>query len=341
MNAGGGEMKRISLYGFYIMIIFLVAGPASCLKEKKKPGTITFAEKALYPEGIAWDKSRGKFMVSSLTRGDVGLVNDGGMYSDFIKDKRLISSTGVVIDAERERIIVCNADTGFSPRSSNATRQKLAALGIYKLSDGSPLSYIHLSRWIKGRHFANDLAVDDEGNIYVTDSFAPIIYKVDLQGNPWVFLEHERFRGKGFNLNGIVYHRDGYLLVAKYNEGIIFKVPLKNPGAFSQVVFPDPIHGVDGLLWAGDGSLVAIANEAKKKTNRIFRMTSRDNWESAAITAEYNTGRVFATTGTLRNGEVYFLHAKLHRLFNSRDMKMKRFSISRAVFSPDEGQAAK
>lgn len=293
---------------------------------------ITVTKKALYPEGVAWDKNRRLFMLSSLTEGDIGMVNDRGEYSPFIKDARLISSVGIRIDEKNNRLLVCNSDPGFSKRSTGKTRNKLAALAIYNLKDGSLHRYIELSRWLKGRHFANDLTLDREGNIYVTDSFAPIIYKVDSQGNPWVFLEHERFAGKGFNLNGIVYNEKGFLLVAKYNEGIIFRIPIKNPRAFSQVVIPEAIHGVDGLLWAGDGSLVAIANESGIRTNRIFRLESDDNWESARITGEKVTGRVFATTGTLRNGDLYILHTKLHRLFGRRDMKVTRFRINRTEF---------
>lgn len=332
-------LQEIKVAGAAVIASAIIFSPG-CGRKSEMPERVTVTRKALYPEGVAWDTTRRKFMLSSLTEGSVGHVNDRGEYRRFISDSRLISSIGIQIDLRNGRVLVCNSDPGVSKKSSKKTKNKLAALGIYSLKDGSPLHYIELSRWLKGKHFANDLTLDDQGNIYVTDSYAPIIYKVDKQGNPWVFLEHDRFKGEGFNLNGIVYHQDGYLLVAKYNEGIIFRIPVKNPRAFSQVVIPEAIHGVDGLLWGSDGSLVAIANESGKQTNRIFKMVSDDNWESARITGEKVTGRVFATTGTIRNGDLYILHAKLHRLFNENDRKLKKFRITRTVFR-NHSKAAK
>jgi hypothetical protein len=55
--------------------------------------------------------------------------------------------------------------------------------------------------------FINDAALDRQGNTYVSNSFSPVIYKVDREGNASVF-----FQDAGFNLpsgefgfNGIQY----------------------------------------------------------------------------------------------------------------------------------------
>src|SRR3989337_2363951 len=61
------------------------------------------------------------------------------------------------------------------------------------------------------------------------DSFSPIIYRGDTANKASVLLNHKRFTGDGFNLNGLV-AKDNYLPVAKMNEGLLFKVPLDKPG---------------------------------------------------------------------------------------------------------------
>jgi hypothetical protein len=126
------------------------------------------------------------------------------------------------------------------------------------------------------------------------------------------FFRNDRFSGEGFNLNGIVV-KDDYLLTAKYNEGVLFKIPLNDPEKFTQVTVAETFPGADGLLWAADGSLIVIAN---MQTNKVFKLTSVDSWASATIASRVDIGEVFATTGVEINGAVYALHAMLHVLFN-------------------------
>ena len=115
------------------------------------------------------------------------------------------------------------------------------------------LSYVDLDRLRpNAAHFANDIAVDGQGNSYVTDCFSPIIYKVDAQGTANIFLEDNRLAAPAgsFGLNGIVFHPDGYLLVVKYDEGILYKVPLANPKAFTLVALGSAFTSADSLLLA-------------------------------------------------------------------------------------------
>jgi hypothetical protein len=122
-------------------------------------------------------------------------------------------------------------------------------------------------------------------------------------------LNDKRFAGEGFNLNGIVV-RDGYLLVAKMNEGLIFKVPLDKPEKFSEVKIKEKLVGADGLLWGPDGTLAVVAHD------KVFKLASSDNWASADVASSVDTGNVYATTGVLRDGKIYVLYAMLHVLFN-------------------------
>ena len=60
--------------------------------------------------------------------------------------------------------------------------------------------------------FANDVTVDDHGTIYVTDTRAAAIYRVDEAYEP--SLLHRFVPSDTFAPNGLVYHSSGYLLVA-------------------------------------------------------------------------------------------------------------------------------
>jgi len=308
-------MRKILLL---IAATFLAVSLGGCSGKQQAPDVISVKVPALYPEGVDYDAKGKRFFISSLHEGTVGQVADDGSYKPFVTDSKMVSAIGLRVDAARNRLLVCNSDPGVSLHTKKETQAKLAGLGIYDLSSGKLIKYIDLAALSKGGgHFCNDIAIDDSGNIYATDSFSPIIYKIDTGNNPSILLEDKRFAGDGFNLNGLVY-KDGYLVVAKDNEGVLFKVPVDKPKDYKEVKIDQKLVGADGLLWGQDGSLIVIANA---DTNKIFKLTSTDNWESAKVANSVDTGDVFATTGTLRDGKVYVMEARLNVLFNPKTTK--------------------
>jgi len=299
------------------------------------PNEIDFNSPALYPEGVAWDAAHKQFLVTSIHKGIVMAVKEDGSSTVFAKDPHMVSSVGIHIDATRDRVLVCNADAGASEFSTKQTTGNLAGLAAFQLSTGKLIKYIDLAKGLGGGHFCNDLAIASDGTAYITDSFSPIIYKVDSNYNASVLINDQTFTGPAFNLNGIVV-KDNYLLVDKMNSGQLFKIPLDNPQAFTEVTLPQNLRGADGMLWAKDGSLIVIANDnahvgiaaEKNPLNSVFRLTSNDGWKSALIKGKSGTGDVFATTGTLRNGQIYVSHAMLHVLFNPETkQQVQKFQI--------------
>ena len=297
--------------------------PKSVAEKTELPKIFKVNSPAQYPEGISWDDTHKRFLVTSLRKGEVGAVSDDGTYTTFATDPRMICSVGIKVDPVRDRVLVCNSDGGAGEKSSKETTGKIAALAVFQLSTGNLISYVDLAKGVEGGHFCNDIAIADDGTAYITDSFSPIVYKVDTNYNASVLINDQTFTGPAFNLNGIVV-KDNYLLVDKMNSGQIFKIPLDNPQSFTEVNLPEKLEGADGMLWAPDGSLIVIGNNnahvgitaSETPLNAVLRLTSDDNWQSANIKGKEDTGDVFASTGTLRDGQIYVTHAMLHVLFN-------------------------
>lgn len=132
-----------------------------------------------YPEGIAWNARAGAFLVSSLRGGQLGLVYPDGRYRRFSTGSGLITTSGMLVDAERNRVLVCNEDVGVSLNSASGTRNRVAQVLEFNLDTGALQQTYDLSSLSRGPTLANDLALDAQGNIYVTDSFQPQIYKID------------------------------------------------------------------------------------------------------------------------------------------------------------------
>jgi len=288
-------------------------GKTPAAKPVSPPEVVSFTKPALYPEGVDYDARGKRFLVTSMREGIVGSVTDDGTYMVLAQDPNMVSAVGLRIDAERDRVLVCNSDPGVSRHTKKETQGKLAGLAVFQLSTGKLLKYLDLAKvGGPGGHFCNDIAIDKDGTAYVTDSFSTIIYKIDPGYTASVLLNNKRFSGEGFNLNGIVV-KDGYLLVDKMNDGSLFKVPLDKPEKFTEVKMKDAMPGADGMLWGPDGSLIVIASG---NLNKVLKLTSSDNWATATLSGSAETGNVFATTGTMRDGKVYVLYAMLHVLFN-------------------------
>lgn len=313
-----------------VSLLALAAGLGlvqGCTKDDNTAGTpakITVPQRGLSPEGIQYDDANQHFIVSSRTRGRIGTVRDDSTYTRLADDTLLVSTIGLHLDATRQRLLAAVADNGSNTtRTSAATLRKLAALAIFNPSSGALLRYVNLGALRPSQaHFANDIAVDAVGNIYITDSLSPIIYKVDTQGTPTVFLENAQLSGgTGFGLNGIVYHPDGYLLVAKSNDGTLFKVPIANPAGFAAVASTQSLVGADGLLLLNSNTLLVVAGSQ----SIVFRMSSGDNWVTTRPTGSFATGAVSPTTITRRNGNEAFV-------LYPYTATAPRFAITKAVF---------
>ena len=300
------------------------------------PDAVVFNRPNLYPEGLQYDAVGGHFLVSSQTTGAVGQVDDSGTYSVFADNAALVSTIGLNLDLgnNRDRLLVAVSDPGYNlARTSAATKGKLARLAIFRRNDPAATpTVIDLGglRPNYAGHFANDIAVDAQGNAYVTDSFAPIIYKVDAAGVATVFAEDPLFEAPAgtFGLNGIVYHPDGYLLVAKSNDGSLFKINLSTK-VFSRVTISQDLKGADGLRLADGNTLQVVCNAQAK----VYRLATANGWTSATVSGTFSTPPQYPTTLAARdNTDGYVLYSNLNALQAMQMPPVQAFTIAKVKF---------
>lgn len=303
------------------LVAFRIKKGAS-FKVDLEPGqleAIRVPKPALYPEGIAYDENRQRFLLGSFREGAVYEISPDGTPKPLVTDPRLHSVLGIRVDAARNRLLVTNSDLGAAERPYPPGPAKLAALGIYDLATGGALEHVDLGGLTSGpRHLANDVAVDAQGNAYITDSFSPVIYKVDVKGRASVFLEHESFRGEGVGLNGIVVHPNGFLIVAKKDDGVLFKVPLDAPRTFSKITLPVALRAADGLVLSGADDLAVICNKTPNaSSSSVYALKTSDSWASASVVGHVPLGDVYPTTGALKDGRLYVVHSSLDGLLSA------------------------
>ena len=262
------------------------------------PEVIVAERGGFIPEGIEYDMTHNRILTGSLAEGSILQIHGDGRVTPVVTDPDLVSSIGIEVDELRDRLLVANSD--FSVFQSGGAGQ--AKLGVYNLATGERLAMVDLAAVIADPpddavYFANDVAVADDGTAYVTDTRMNLIYRVDTAYEASVL---HRFDDDRAGPNGIVHHPAGYLLVAR--GAALWKVPLGDPAAATQVTLPEEIPGQDGMVWTA-GRLAIVSSAA----NRVAALTSADDWATAEL-AGVATYEGQATTVAVVGDDLYVVH---------------------------------
>ncbi len=283
---------------------------------------------SLYPEGTAYSKKQDVFFISSIQSGQIGKLDRKGNYSAFTNDPELVATVGIRADENNNTLYVTNVDNSVAVNSNPATAFKMSELIGYDLKTGARKFKIDLAKLNPGQaNFINDMTLDAEGNLYVTNSFSPLIFKIDKNHKASIFAQNEEWKGEGFNLNGIVYHPNGYLIVAQSRTGVLYKINTKNPTDV-QVIQAETFKGADGLIINGSHELVVICNGAGK----IFQVKTTDDWKTARVVGVKESVLPFPTTGVLVNNTYHVLNGRLPELFDPKVTKSSEFMLQEVKF---------
>lgn len=269
-----------------------------------EPSEVVIIEPGLYPEGLAYDPVGDRFIVGSLLAGRLLAVGDDGSFTDVAPNPGS-NLTGIEVDPDRNRLLVAVAGLPWGT----------AQLSVHDLGSVEQLQLVDFAAiQPDDRRFANGIAVDDEGIIYVTDTGAGVIYAVDATYTPSVFASNDAFEPDrtgltASGLNGLV-HIDGALIVGHAASGQLFRVPLSDP---SQVVaIPTGVEGmrIDGLRVSDDGSTLAVVSNF----GSVHLFESADDWTTASEVDRFDLGDSFPTSVTTRDGTFFVLQAHLDKI---------------------------
>jgi len=252
------------------------------------PPSITLNAPAQGPEGIEYDQNTQSFLLSSVNGLPIIKVDFDGTVMSFANGEAFpLSTAGLHIDNTRNRLLAA-AFNGLEAFDTLATTVGQSNLRIYDLETGLLEQDILLSDLSPGAfgYFANDLAVDDAGNVYVSDWFANVIYRVDINNNASLFWENPNLSAWP---NGMDFHPDGYLLVSlindNYSEYGFVKIPIVNPQDAQNVVIPgNGFSGFDGMVINEKGNVIGVTNDGTNPGgNLLIELMSSDDWVTASI----------------------------------------------------------
>ncbi len=183
--------------------------------------------KVAAPESVIYDPGRQILYVTGYRDGSVAKVClDGQLQPNWV--------TGL------------NAPTGIRLSASD----RLFVVERPGLSEIDPSSGEITARYpVPDAGFLNDLAFDEKGAIYVTDTLKDCVFRV-AEAKPEVWIQGEAFAGP----NGILVE-DGRLLVGVTSDGTIKTVDLETKQVDTLVTL-GPGSNMDGLVSDGEGGLL-------------------------------------------------------------------------------------
>lgn len=261
-------------------------------------------EKDLITEGLTYDPQEEKFYIGSVRKRKIITVDKNGQTSDFTSSQQdgLWGVFGLKIDAKR-RILwaassVITEMSGFSKEEENQV-----AIFQYDLKSKKLIKKFSLPS-DKQKHLFGDLTINSQGDVFITDSFSPNIYKISLEKNALeTFLS-----GPFVSLQGIAFSSDGKkFFVSDYSQGI-FSVDLASKN-ITKLSSPNnaTLLGIDGIYFYQD-SLIAVQNGVNPQ--RIIRLSLSSNLQNIDKLEVIEASKTLLpdpTLGTIVSNEFYFL----------------------------------
>lgn len=221
------------------------------------------------------------------------------------------STFGVYADATTSTLWVCSNDvSGLGvPGPSDVAGSYLKAFDLG--SGRGKASYALAGKTA----LCNDIAVADDGAVYVTNSLAPQILRLPPGAKALeVFAEDARFQPpNGVGLDGVAIGADGNLYVDTFNGGGLFRVTMQGgeAGAVVELKTSRPLRLPDALRHLSGNAFLMV--EGAGSLDRVT--ISGDTATIETIEGGLDEPTSVATT----NGVAWVTEGQLSHLFNAQE----------------------
>ncbi|MGL5835138.1 MAG: gluconolaconase, partial [Waterburya sp.] len=224
-----------------------------------------------YPNGIT-RASDGTLYVGSVTSGEILQINPNEKIETlFPGNDDVFAANSLRLDEPRGILWGCSSDFLGKPNSSGQIVRRTHRIFAINTRSGKLLRLIHMP----DGGFGNDMALDPQGGVYLTDSMLGRIYYIapgTSELTTWA--EDERFLSSEIGLAGIARRADGVVIVGHFSNGELFKVTPQPQGLTKVEVIPlsRKLENPDGMQFAPDGSLILTEGAVTSGNGRLLRI---------------------------------------------------------------------
>lgn len=192
-----------------LISFFWLTTIVSALGQPSYKVIITNTEREVIPEGITVNPADGKIYVSSIALQKIIAIDTSGTHKDFIKSGQggFLEGLGMKIDAKKQWLwVVANHKQGEWYKSQ---------IHAFDLKTGSVKQRYAIQDTL--RHLFNDLVLHPNGQVYITDTYASSIYKVDPAKQELKLFMRDSLL---LHANGITYNEKGRIYIAS-SHGLV------------------------------------------------------------------------------------------------------------------------
>lgn len=264
----------------------------------------TLSDSTFWPEGVDYDSRTDRFYVASVRHRTVAELRPGKPARDlWARDRPDMGAVyGVRVDAAHDVLWV----TMSAPRPIHGEPRgdsTITALLRVRLRDG-----VIERRWnvppSPGGHTLGDLAVGATGDVFVTDSNQPVLYRLRVGGDTLERITHPLFR----SLQGIAPAPDGRIVyLADYSHGLL-RVDVETSTVERLADAPRSTSlGCDGIVW-DRGAIIAVQNGVSPA--RVMRFVLQPDGRRIARADLLDRNSAVAdepTIGTIAGGEFVYV----------------------------------
>ena len=323
-------LSTAALVVFVSSSVQSIAAPAQVLPPIELPADFQ------YPNGIA-RASDGTLYVGSVTSGRILRINpQGKSEAFFVGSDEIFAATSLRLDERRGILWGTSPDFLGVPGPNGETIRRPHRIFAIDTRTGKVLRVTLMP----DGGFGNDMALDPDGGVYLTDSSRPRIYYLapgatQLQ----IWAEDTRWATKEIGLSGIARRPDGVMVVGLFSGGELFKVVQESQGRVKVEAIPlaRKLENPDGMQFAPDGRLLVTEGAIASGNGRLLRIdvVSPATKPKAVETIAADMESPVNLTVAGRN--VWVTEARIrHRLLPGREKDIpNRFFIRRFILPAD------
>ncbi len=243
---------------FITILAILLSSPLLSHAQIKQVWKITEGLEA--PESVVFDQKANFLYVSNYTRPS----RNGSSYGDCFISK--VSLEGQIVD--KEWIGGLTSPTGLFLKDSLLYIVERFGVAVYNIRNDQMIT----RHRIKHEGFINDIAVDDENNIYISTSGSNVLFQIkEGQVSEWI-VGDEVGDSNGFSfIDGLLYigvNKDGYLKTIDPKTTEIANVAYIGEG------------NIDGIKKNGKNLIVSLYTKGLRLVDKKGNVTSLLDTES-------------------------------------------------------------
>jgi len=184
------------------------------------------------PESFIFDSASGCYFISNID-GDPMEKADNGFIIKLDGDFKLVDNYFIAGSSDD---IVLNAPKGMAVVDTVLYVTDIDAVRAFSSISGRHLADYDFSFYQP--KFLNDIAADNAGNLYISAMLTDRIFKIDDSGQLSIYLSITA-------PNGLLYHPDGHLYAAGWEEAKVVKI--LPGGSLEDIIVNEDFKNLDGL----------------------------------------------------------------------------------------------